>query len=70
MAPKRGAAVQGGLMLELTSMAEDKNVQQSHTGKVVKVKLTVTKKEAKELGRVTRWEKESRGTSLELTGRD
>lgn len=35
----------------------------------VKVRLSLTKSTARKMGRVTRWEKESEGTSLELTGR-
>lgn len=35
----------------------------------VKVRLSLTKSTARRMGRVTRWEKESEGTSLELTGR-
>lgn len=57
-------------MLELTRMAKSETVSDSKSAKVVKVRLTVNKQEARRLGRVTRWEKDSQATSLELTGRD
>lgn len=51
-------------------MAKGETVSDAKTAKVVKVRLTVNKQEAHRLGRVTRWEKASQTTSLELTGRD
>jgi len=55
-------------------MAKDDNVATPKAGTViskdmVKVRLTLDKRTARKLGRVSRWERESEATSLELTGR-
>lgn len=55
-------------------MAKDEIVSDAATrkddGRLVKVRLSVNRAAARKLGRVTRWEKKSQDTSLELTGRD
>lgn len=43
--------------------------QSANTADVVEVQVSVTKRVARRLSRVSRWERESQGTSLELTGR-
>jgi|GEM_PF-2420458 len=58
------------MMLELTKMSGSETISKEKKTKLVKVRVTVTKGDAKKLGRVTRWEKDSRSTSLALTGRD
>jgi hypothetical protein len=57
-------------MLELTQMPKGETVVKDEDAKVVKVRLTVNARAAHKLSRVTRWEKQSEATSLELTGRD
>jgi hypothetical protein len=64
----------GELMLGITAMAKDDvGADAKESTKVeqqsVKVRLTLNKSTARKLGRVSRWEKSSEGTSLELTGR-
>ena len=62
-------------MLRMTAMAKDDTVTGSETASApgakdsVKVRLSLSKTTARKLGRVTRWERKSEGTSLELTGR-
>lgn len=63
-------------MLEVACMAKGEVVSDAKAANkrddnhVVKVKLSVSKTDARRLGRVTRWERSSEETSLELTGRD
>ena len=67
----------GTVMLGITRMAKEpkaagKNQRakgRENSSRVVKVRLTVSDAEAYNLGRVSRWEKQSEGTSFELTGR-
>lgn len=60
-------------MLRTTAMSKDDIIEETEVPKAkqdsMKVSLSVSKTVARRLGRVTRWERESEGTSLELTGR-
>lgn len=51
-------------------MTKRETVANENPRKIVQVRLTVSKTEARKLTRVTRWEQRSQATSLELTGRD
>lgn len=61
-------------MPEIICMAKGEIVSDATTpksdGHVMKVRLSVSKTAARKLGSVTRWEKKSQDSSLELTGRD
>lgn len=59
--------------LGMTAMTKDdtttRTPRKTAQAETVKLRLSLSKKTAHDLVRVTRWEKASRDTSLELTGR-
>lgn len=61
----------GIMQMAKAAIVTDRKRRKKETipAKVVTVQLSVSKTVARKLGRVARWERESEGTVLELTGR-